>query len=358
MKEIKKGVQQEITLDQEGIPAEKEITVTVIGENGNILKDSDGQELKNKILTLSSITNKYSAFLVVNDNEPEQYIRLIFNSANVVILPQYRPEDALLKTNNPASYLQEVVPIQYFIDYVLATDSKLDYSYQQGVENFINNNRQGLKAYLDNAVNELENKATLYFAERTITDEKKDYFFDRFQIHLWQFAVNNPPLNDLVEFKLQYSANPIATIDKSLFVWDRLLGIIEFLPLPSGESAGLYTLLMSNISGLGLSILTGNLERIPLFFRVSYKTGLLYSGCDPTEKESIRQLISRRALINILPIIDPSIRITSKSESIDGVSSSNSYAGDRYIKMLKEAEDEYIHYLRKKYSRNVEMVIV
>lgn len=352
---IKKGSEVTITLDQ-SLESGKTITLSIFDEFGEPLKKADNAEIKEIPLAFNSTTNKYEVALTIHADTPDQFIRLYYDSTDAVIEDIYQPEDAVIKSMVLG---QQIVPVSYFVDWVLASDYKDDPSYKNAVDGYVKNNRQGVEKYLASAIDKLEKKTKLFFAERTITSEKKDYFFDRFNMHLWQFAVHHPPINELVKFELYYANNPIADISPSLFVHDREMGLIEFLPLPGGESSGLYTLLLSNLSGTALTVLShSNLDRVPCMFRATYKTGLFYKGADQTEKDGLRSLICKKALRDIMPIIDPATRTPSRSEGIDGVSASISYGNDRLMQVLKEEEDEYCNDLRLKYGRDIDMVIV
>ncbi len=357
MKIVKIG-SQVLALDQLGLTPGKDVLLTIVGEDGSIIKDTSANDLENLSLDFNSATGKYEVELSIAETTPEQYLRLYFSSEELELDSEFTPQDAKL-TVGFTTAKQEIVPVQYFIDYMLSSDCKLDPAYKTAVDGYVKNNREGIRSSLLSAQGKLEKKSKLYFTEREIKEEKKDYYFDRFSLHLWQFMVQNPPINELVSFKIQYANNPVAVIDPKLFVFDRLQGIIEFLPVPGGDSAGLYSLLMSNLSGLALTILTNsNIERIPNMFIVTYKTGLIYNGCDEAEKESIRQTICKRTLRELQPIIDPSVRQGNRTESIDGASSSRSYNNDKIFDRYEKEEEEFINDLRRFYGRNIDMVIV
>lgn len=355
IKNIKKGVPATIIFEQANIPVQKDIRLAIVGERGNVIKDSAGLPLEN--IKLDEVSNKYQTTATISDQEPDQFIRLYFSSNDIVVQDIYYPQDAKLISGLQAK--AEVVPVQYFIDYVLNGQFHADPIYKKAVTDYAFNNRDAVKRELLSAEGKLELKSKLYFSERTISQEKEDFFFDRFSIHLWQFIVNYPPINNLEKFEIQFGSRPVAEVATSLFIWDRETGIIEFLPAPSGDSAGLYSLLMQNLSGLTLSIfLNSNLERIPALFRATYKTGLIYTGGDEAEKEAIRGAICNRALMNLAPKIDPAMRSGSFSEGIDGVSAQRSYNVKEVLRELKEQEDEFVKDLRQKYGRNLDMVVV
>lgn len=355
------GTQTRVILGQGGLPAGIDIRLTIIGENGNVIKDANNLPIENKKLNEFE-EGIYYCDITIHQDTPEQYLRLYFKSNDVNILKQYSPQDVKLFGNDVLSVARpEIVPLSFFLDYIMNYNNNLDPLYRNAIKSYVDNNREVVRNYLLSAEGDLELKTKLYFTERTIVDEKRDYFFDRYNIHLWQFQVAYPPINELVEFKIQFSQQKLATIDKRLLVFDRVEGIIEFLPMPTGDSAGIYSLVFNNLSvtGTSLTFLSGlNLARIPALFRVTYKTGLIYEGCDIREKEAIRMAICNRALMKILPKIDPALRTSNYSEGIDGVSASRSYLVRDILRDYQEQENEFVHNLRMKYGRNIDMVIV
>lgn len=356
---IIKGIPIRAILGQGNLPNGATIFLSIVGEKGDVIKDQAGVSLSNVVLNQYDNSGVYYKDFTIHPDTPDQYIRLFYTSNEVNISSEYQPQD--VKLIGSYAKTSEIVPLQYFLDYVLNADNMLDPLYKKAVGDYVAKNREGVRAFLKASEGDLERKTKLYFSERLIEDEKKDYFFDRFNIHLWQFQVANPPINQLVKFQIKYGENKVAEISPELFVYDKINGIIEFLPAPSGNSAGVYPILMNNLAltGTGLTFLTAsNLSRIPALFRATYKTGLIYDGCDEREKESIRMAICNRALIKILPKIDPAMRSGSYSESIDGVSSNRSYLVKEVLREYQEQEEEFCQDMRLKYGRNLDMVIV
>lgn len=357
MKTIKKGVEQLIVLDQTGLGTGKHVYLTMIGENGTEIKNSSAVDIKDLPLTYNGTSSLYEVAVTVASDEPDQFVRLFFYATDASVENKYYPEDAKLEAVAGVLTTQaEIVPVQFFIDYVLAKASRLDPAYEEAITAF-SDDRTGLRSYLRSAQDTLEKDSELYFTERTFT-ENRDNYFDKFSMNLWQIQVYNPPINDLTSVKIKYGNVELIGLGVDLFTFDRMSGIIEFLPLPTGGTAGLYTLLLGSLSALGLNILTGGaLERIPNFFNVTYKTGLFYSGADPIEVEGIRQAVCRRAFLSVVHHIDPAARIVSESESIDGVSGNISSGVAKVITELKQDEKEYLNGLRKKYGKNLNAVI-
>ncbi len=356
MKRIKIGIPQTITLNQANLPANKQIYLSVYGENGGLLLNHTNQELEDISLIHNATTGLYETNITINQNTPNQYIRLLFSSNEINIEDVYAPEDAYIYSNKISK--QQIVPSQYFIDYVLNLGNNTDPLYKETITTYINSNRSGLRSYLESAQSNLEMQSNLYFQE-TILTEKKDNNYEQFNFHFWQFAVNYPPINSIERVKLKFGDMELADISPSLFKYDRITGLVEFLPVPTGNTAHLYNLLLSNLSMFGVGVINGGVYgRIPNMFEYTYKTGIIYEGSDDNEKENIRIAICRRAFIDLLNYIDNSGKINSISESIDGVSKSISYSTSDLIRRLKEDENNFINMLQKRYGKGVDMVVV
>lgn len=351
MIQLKKGVPQTVALGQ-SVAAEKTCKLSVIGESGEFLKNSSGADLSN--ITLSYADNKYSAEITISNDEPDQYIRLYF-SANVDIESQYNPQDAKLVSGGVA-VLSELVPVQYFVDYVLNAPGR-DPLFSKAANRYISSNREGIRESLTAAESELEREAMLHFSEVTLT-EMHDCFRDAFYDNFWQFNVAYPPINDLVSFDLYYNDAKITNIDKTLFTWDRMMSQIEFMPV-TGNFAAMSPALIA-LSGLSavLSGVTRGMTRVPNLYRVTYKTGLVFPGSDEKEKSSVRMAVCRRALINLLPSIDNSLRQLNSSESLDGASASKSFQTGKMIEDMQKQEEKFIKMIQAKYGTGMGMVLV
>lgn len=354
MKTLKKGIAQTIVLDQTGLGAGKTVKVSIVGENGSFVQDSAG-DLKDITLAYNSASGKYEVTKTILSTTANQYIRLFFYATDATISENYYPEDAKLEEDflAPAA---EIIPVAYFNDYFLKLRSSLDAGYAEAVDSYLVD-KNGVRNMLLSAQHDLEMDTELYISERTI-EEKRDNYFEYFNGHFWQFNVNYPPITELLEFKIKFGANEIADIGLDLFIVSEDFGAIEFVPIATDSTSGLYTLLMHNLSGIGVSILTGGLyERIPNMFHVKYKTGL-WSISNNLEKEGIRTAVARRAFIKLIDFLDPSGRVNSQSESIDGVSSSVSYNTDRLVERLNKEENKWIGNMKRKYGRDADIVVV
>lgn len=357
MKKILIGVPTVIVLDQPSMGSGKHVYVTLISEQGIPLKDNNNLSLSEVPLTYDGTSQKYkTASLTISILEKPQYIRLYFYSTDADISENYYPEDAQLVVNSLAPEA-EIVPVQYFIDYVLAANSKIDLDYVDAISSYTAD-KGGIKSFLKAAQGDLERDLEMYLTPRTLT-EKRDNYFERFSMHLWQMQVFYPPIIELVDVKIMYGTAQIANIGKQYFTFDQNMGILEFLPLPGGDTSAIYTMLLNNISAMGISIMRGGtFERIPNMFEITYKSGLFHTDADSVEKESIRKAVARRAFLDISPHIDPRRRNASESESIDGVTTSKSFRIDKIIDELKADEQKFINSMQKKYGKGIDMVIV
>lgn len=356
MKKILIGTAQTIVLDQENIPEGKDVLLSIVGEDGEHLTNSSNAEIKNLPLNYNSENSKYQTTVIINSSTVPQYIRLYFSSLNYTIESNYYPQDAKLE-NNQQSFTAEIVPVSYFEEFFMSLESRIDPIYQAAFTSYLGN-KETVRTALNAAVFDLEAMMEIGIAEQE-EFEQRDNYFDKFNMHLWQIQLSKPPVNELVEVVIKFGENIVTTDLKKHFIVDRMTGIIEFLPLPASGTDDLYSILLQNVSGMGMSVLYGGIfDRIPNMFQVKYKTGIFTSTANPREKESIRRAICRRAFMDISKIIDPTTKAASESESIDGVSSSTSYKSLEIFKELKEDENQFIETMRKKYSKNIDMVVI
>jgi hypothetical protein len=135
------------------------------------------------------------------------------------------------------------------------------------------------------------------------------------------------------------------------------MGTLEFLP--TAIQGNLFTALINGVSGLGISIMnSGSFNRIPFLFRIKYTYGLNFPTLPDAEKEAIRQAIGCHTLIKILPILDPSVRVTSGSKSIDGVSKSQNSGMAALLKTYEEQEKIFVNNIKRKYALHFDMGVV
>ncbi|GAB1348363.1 hypothetical protein MASR1M107_05750 [Ignavibacteriales bacterium] len=247
MKQIYKSIPQTISINESSLGTSKTIKITVLGEDGKIIIDHLSNQIKDVILGENA--GVYSKEIIFHENTPEQYIRIYFISNDARIPPKYLPEDYSLIEPPGLDQTPELVPTGYFLDFVLATGSKLDNALTKGIQAYLSDNQAGIKSILKTAEAELEQKTKLYFSERILV-EKKDYFFDRFTSHLWQFVVQYPPVNELIDFSLKIADHPIIEVPKDLFVFNPVEGVIEFLPVPTGVHNRFIFVVTSELWGI------------------------------------------------------------------------------------------------------------
>lgn len=355
MKKLIIGVASVITLDQTGIGSGKTVKLTIAGEDGAPLKDSNNLTLADIVLTYDGATLKYkTSSITISTGHKTQYIRLFFYSTDTTISSDYYPEDAKLESNvlTPDA---EIVPVQYFVDYILAAGSKVDLDYEEAITSYLAD-KDGVRSFLRSAQADLERDCEMFFLPRQWTD-KRDNYFERFSIHLWQFQTTFVPIVSLDEIKIMFGQAEIVNIDKKYFAYDKNMGILEFLPLPGGDSSSMYTLLLQNLSNVAIAVIEGSgFQRIPNMFQVTYTTGLFYDGADAVEKESIRKAVARRAYLDLINYIDPRKRNASESENTDGVQATKSFRLDKIVEELQKDERKFIDSLQRKYAKTIDMV--
>jgi hypothetical protein len=102
----------------------------------------------------------------------------------------------------------------------------------------------------------------------------------------------------------------------------------------------------------------GGYSRVPCLFRIDYTHGLDFPNLSNQERESIRNAVGRRALINVLPKIDPLVRATSESKSIDGASKSKTGGIKDYLKEYKTEDAAWCASMQREYGSGFEIAVV
>lgn len=347
--------------------------LSIFGEDGQPLKTLSGDSLfaitnyappTTPAINWDSVNQKHYVEFQFNASTREQYARaywLVTTPDNVTVnIDGYTPEDIRLVPTAVQSPSPELVPLTYFIEGYLAVESKLDARYKAAVEAYINQDRNNLREILKAAVGNLQDKTEIYFTPTKAVIERDMYSQD-FRTEWWLQQTDYVPIISVDKYELIYGTNPPLNVTSDIAAFMKFepnMGTIEFVPTAIGGS--LWTALISNLSGLGLaSYVQGGFPRVPLLFHIEYTHGLDFFNLSEAEKAKIRNAICRNALITILPMIDPYFRVSSRSISIDGASKSYS-AGQllQILKDLREDEQKFVDSLRRKYARNVPMVVV
>lgn len=354
MKTFVKGVSNKIYLDQTGLASGKTVKLTIVGENGDYLTDSTGALLKDLSCSFDNTAGvmKYYYNVTFNNSWGKQYIRLYFSSADVVIDPNYYPDDAYCD-DGAINLASEIVPYGYFKEFFMDIRTAMDFDHQQIVTQYLTD-RKGLQSKLQAAQNDLEMELEIYITPREKT-EKRDNYLENLSQHFWQFPVSYPPIIELKKFKLKIGSYDLVDIPQNLFTVNEQMGVVEFLPFPTQNTAGYFSYLLYGASGLAAtSIYTvGGYERIPNMFWCQYTCGLWRDGADKTEKESIRNIIAQKALMKILDLTDIKRTTTQAGESIDGAQANESYKMDILFKEWKEEEKAWVYNLKKRYGKLV-----
>ena len=338
--------------------SEYTVTVSLRGEDGTALKKSNGDALTNAACTFDTDKNKYKFTVLFLSTTKAQYARIYWrvtkSSVAQDIPEEYDPEEIQLKTLSDTSS-QQIVPIQYFQDYVISAAQKMDDELTEAVRAYP---REGLQTFLLAAQGDVENMINMTFF-LTEYEDKKDYTWDNlFGDTFWLQQVYNRPLKEIVSFELYHGATKIIEIPKEDVLIEEKHGTAEYVPTSSSGGL-LFQSLMASGDGVKLAVIgRGSASRLPLAWRLKYKAGLDFPNLSVAKKENFRYGVARHALIELLPHIDPSTRVTSQSESMDGVSMSSSKSIDSIIKQLRESEANWLNNVRKEYATTIDMVIV
>ena len=354
MKKIVVGTPQTIKLDQTSIPEGREIKLTIYDEFGEEVLDSELNECSDLVLVYSPSDGFYKKQITIHEETPTGFLRFYFFSSNQEIESIYNPEVYQVVKDIVAPTV-EIVPYQFFTQYYLTIKDIVKDEFREAIEIYLED-PTGIQKELLAAQGEMETETELYFAPRR-TQEPRDIYEENFSINQWQLEVYHPPIIELHKVKLKYGQTEIVDIDVGLFTYDKRMGIINFLPLPQGDSGGLYNILVTNLGAMGMSVIMGGyLNRVPNFFEIDYTSGIYTRDQDEALKEAIRKAISRRTFMNVIKNLDPAFRQANKSFGLDGASLGKSFrSADQADKMLAD-EQRFIDGLKKRYGKNVSLV--
>jgi hypothetical protein len=353
MKKYTAGQAETVRLEQE-VETEKNIKLTITGENGGYIK-AGGADVKDIALTYDTASKKYQTSLTFDTGQKKQYIRLYFTSADTLIDPKYYPTDALLEDMAETISETEIVPADYLKEFFLNGQASFDPAYRKAVEEYTAD-KERIRRVLKAAEGELELELKMPITERMFY-EAKTFYPENFRSNLWQQQLFNMPVTEFIELELKYSNQKLATFGPEFFIVQKDTGIIEFLPLPYGIPVVIHQFLYSSAAGTIYPLMSTTLDRIPNFFHYKYKAGLYNDAASHSEKEALRMAVARRTLMNIFNSIDPIARKNSYSENTDGVQASVTYNAGDYIKRLKDQENEFLSNMKNKYGQNLNIAI-
>jgi hypothetical protein len=351
-----------------------DVTVSVFDEAGTYLKNKDGNDLDGKTALWDSVEHHYYFDIEFLATVNTGFVRVFWMAELKATHTDYQLSDI----NTPAEYelmtvsadlvnVPQIVPIAFFIDNFIAKDAKMDNSYKVAFESYLANNRRDLNRWLLAAQGDIEyDLKTVLFKKTDII--ARDFYMQDFGSEFWIQQPNYRPIISVDKYALKYGSQDLdITKDIAPYILvEPLMGTFEFLP--TAIQGNLFTALINGVSGLGISIMnTGSFNRVPFLFRIEYSYGLNFGNApahpsfpimSDAEKESIRQAISCHTLIKLLPIFDPSVRITGGSKSIDGVSKSQSSGMAALLKTYEEQEAKIISNIKRKYALHFDMGIV
>jgi hypothetical protein len=339
------------------------VTVSIFDEAGNFAKDSTNADIQDKTAIFDTTLNQYYIEILFLPTLPIGYLRAFWDVIKISdgvtqnVNSAYTPQDLeLVSYAGATSQEPQIVPISFFLDNYVMKNEKLDAQYKQAIDTYIASNRNDISRWLMASQGNLEltTKLTFFTKQETI---KSDYYSQIFQNEYWLQQPYNRPVISLESFKLVYGAQEVDLITeiKNFIIVDQKMGTLQFLPIST--SGTFYQVLMMNINALALTAAFNTGSVIPSLFHYTYTYGLNFITLDQSMKESIRQAISRNTLIRLLPIIDPSVRITSSSKSMDGVSKSQTSGIAAMLKEFKEEEKQWVADIKMKYGTMIDMAI-
>ena len=340
------------------------VKLSLIGESGEPLMDSNLQDIEDTTVDWDNTANKYIAVINLHPETPIQFARAFWYAADIgdnnIELEGFQPEDLSVEaaTVLNQAYTQ-ILPVSMFLDDYIASQSKMDDSYRRSISRYINKNVNKFREELLVAQGNLEMRLKMRFFA-TKDHQERDYYEQEFRSTWWQLQFDWSPVISIEKWLLTYGANPAVDLTQNIAEYMKIehkMGTAEFVP--TALNGTLWAALITNLSALGITIMAdGAFNRIPLLFNIDYTHGLNYPVLPEAEKASIRWAIGRNALINLLPRVDPSVRFPSQSTSGDGVSKSQSSQVKDLVKDYREEEDAWVKDYARQYAKHFDIVVV
>ena len=339
------------------------VSLSVFDEAGNFVKDSGGNDLSEKAATWDATPAKFYVDLNFSPTATPGFIRLMWyaeiSSVSVQLNDANTPADyELIATGNAVAVQPQAVPITYWLDNYVAGNLRADASFKAAIAAWTASNRRDMDRILRSAQGDLElgTKLTFFSVQEIL---QRDYMMQDFRSEWWMLQTDHRPIISVDSYQLVYGANPpIAISDelKDALIVNKMAGSIKFVP--TTMHGNLFTALITNVAALGVTIMQdGGYNRLPALFRVTYTHGLDFPNLPQNEREYMRHAICRSALMKALPQIDPIVRQTSISKSIDGVSKSKSGGMQQMMQQWQAEEDRFKFDLMRKYGTHIDMVI-
>ena len=333
------------------------VALRLIGESGEALKSSAGDELIFNTPEFDTDKRKYFVQFTFLAGTAKQYARAfwkVIGEDEPITIDGYYPQDVEI-VQSEGTFAAQVVPVGYFIDFIAAEET-LDDNFTAAIAIYAKRGNMGKDLLA--AQGNLERATRLTFFQQKASMER-DFFAQEFRDEYWLQQTDYRPIVSVDSYKLIYGAQAVELSQNiaNQMVVDHKMGTIEFLP--TVLAGNLFTILASTISAMGATLVAGGgHSRVPVLFRVEYTHGLDFPRQAENEKESIRAAICRNALRLVLPRIDPSMRFTSNSNSIDGASFSQSSNVPNILKSYEEDEKKWIAEMKSRYITDFNIAVL
>jgi hypothetical protein len=347
------------------------VTLTMVGEDGNVLVDNNGDALvllstgTSPKLTFDNTLKQFKGMVHFINATALQYARAFWvvtgASGNPVAVPGYYPEELSIEnspTDTTQTHTQLVVPASYFIDTFLASYPSISEELVQIIKEINTRNpdifRNELLASQDALETEIRTK---FFLTKFHVD--RDLYDEDFRHSRWIQQVDWLPLYSVDHFKLIYGNNEEIILSNDIadsIKIDYNLGFLEWVPIVTSLTA--FTMIISTLSGIAASSFGMDYSsRIPGLFRIDYTAGYDFPNLPSQRKERIRRLISRNCFCQIMPRIDTLMREVSLSQSIDGASLSKSSGIPKIIEQFQKDERNDIGLFQKELGSGVAVAV-
>lgn len=327
------------------------VTYSLRNEMGEFVKDKANNEIKNVAAKIETKEKKFFADLELATDARGKYVRLEFviKKGNLFVPSSAALIDLII---DKGAKQVELVPISYLKDYAL--NSNLNSKLKTAIANYKDD---GFREKIASAHSYLETQLEMSLYPVTKM-EKHDWFKDNMKETFWMVQLYEWPIISVQSYKLYYGVEEILEIPAEYLQLNKEMGIVEYLP--TGDQPFFMIFYNVGVEATQFSLFSRGLgsERLPNVFHITYTHGLDFYNLTDSQQSEIRDAISRRALVSLLPRLDPDTLIASHSTSVDGMSHSKTNRGLDWINGAKQDEAEWIRVFKRKYNKNSKMQMV
>jgi hypothetical protein len=299
------------------------VKLSILKTTGAYILDSGEAALQDKTCILDVPSGLYYFDVTLSssavDGDCLLYWTTTLSSVNVSLESEFEPEDAEIIAAVSTDQLL-VLPSFVMANHLRGiTESEISATYPDGIDF-----RDVLRTQIHAATSELEAHTLINFTPKTILGERQEYYMEALFEKYWTVALYEQPVVSVENVKLMLNNKEVVEIPTAwIQIGNSEEGLVKVVPYAGGTTGLAYTMVYQG--GLGIAIILGGANYVPDFFSYDYTAGLDFNAMAKRHREELKNAISRRVALNMLPNLDIHRGMSSESRSIDGGSVSRSF---------------------------------